>query len=141
MKELARRQFEDNVASTGSEFLRERLGVAADLEVTLEANPGTIEHGRFADYRVAGINRVSLGAQSFDPAQLARLGRIHSVADTQRAVDELHASGLTNFNLDLMYGLPQQTVAQALTLSPSWVTMRVPGGRYRSTREPKRMKP
>jgi len=94
--------------------VRERLSVAADLEVTLEANPGTIERGRFADYRVAGINRVSLGAQSFDPAQLERLGRIHSAADTQRAVDELHASGLTNFNLDLMYGLPQQTVAQAL---------------------------
>jgi oxygen-independent coproporphyrinogen-3 oxidase len=95
--------------------VRERLSLAADLEVTLEANPGTIERGRFADYRAAGINRVSLGAQSFDPAQLARLGRIHSAADTQRAVDELHASGLTNFNLDLMYGLPQQTVAQALT--------------------------
>jgi oxygen-independent coproporphyrinogen-3 oxidase len=94
--------------------VRERLSVAADLEVTLEANPGTIERGRFADYRVAGINRVSLGAQSFDPAQLERLGRIHSASDTQRAVDELHASGLTNFNLDLMYGLPQQTLAQAL---------------------------
>jgi oxygen-independent coproporphyrinogen-3 oxidase len=92
----------------------ERLSVAADLEVTLEANPGTIERGRFADYRVAGINRVSLGAQSFDAAQLERLGRIHSASDTQRAVDELHASGLTNFNLDLMYGLPQQTLAQAL---------------------------
>ena len=94
--------------------VRERLSLAADIEVTLEANPGTIERGRFADYRVAGINRVSLGAQSFDPAQLERLGRIHSATDTQRAVDELHSAGLINFNLDLMYGLPQQTVAQAL---------------------------
>jgi len=94
--------------------VRERCGVAVDLEVTLEANPGTIEHGRFADYRSAGINRVSLGAQSFDHEQLRRLGRIHSAADTQRAVDELQAAGLTNFNLDLMYGLPQQTIAQAL---------------------------
>jgi len=94
--------------------VRERCEVAVDLEVTLEANPGTIERGRFADYRAAGINRVSLGAQSFDPDQLQRLGRIHSAADTQRAVEELQAAGLTNFNLDLMYGLPQQTIAQAL---------------------------
>jgi putative oxygen-independent coproporphyrinogen III oxidase len=94
--------------------VRERLECASELEITLEANPGTIERGRFADYRAAGITRVSLGAQSFDPAQLARLGRIHTVADTQRAVDELQAAGLTNFNLDLMYGLPDQTVAQAL---------------------------
>jgi oxygen-independent coproporphyrinogen-3 oxidase len=94
--------------------VRERCDVAADLEVTLEANPGTIERGRFADYRTAGINRVSLGAQSFDTEQLQRLGRIHSTADTRRAVAELHAAGLTNFNLDLMYGLPQQTIAQAL---------------------------
>jgi putative oxygen-independent coproporphyrinogen III oxidase len=94
--------------------VRDRLGFAADLEVTLEANPGTIERGRFADYRAAGITRVSLGAQSFDAGQLQRLGRIHSAADTQRAAEELQVAGLTNFNLDLMYGLPHQTVAQAL---------------------------
>jgi putative oxygen-independent coproporphyrinogen III oxidase len=96
------------------EGVREQLPLAADVEVTLEANPGTIERGRFADYRAGGINRVSLGAQSFDPEQLERLGRIHTAADSERAVEELHAAGLTNFNLDLMYGLPQQTVAQAL---------------------------
>ena len=90
------------------------LKAAADVEVTLEANPGTIERGRFADYRSAGITRVSLGAQSFDPEQLQRLGRIHSAADTERAVEELHTAGLSNFNLDLMYGLPQQTLAAAL---------------------------
>src|ERR1700688_1338439 len=94
--------------------VRQWLGFAADLEVTLEANPGTIERGRFADYRSAGITRVSLGAQSFEPEQLERLGRIHTAADTRRAVDELQAAGLTNFNLDLMYGLPYQTIAQAL---------------------------
>jgi putative oxygen-independent coproporphyrinogen III oxidase len=94
--------------------MRERVGCSADLEVTLEANPGTIERGCFADYRAAGISRVSLGAQSFDSAQLQRLGRIHSALDTQRAVEELHAAGLTNFNLDLMYGLPGQSIAQAL---------------------------
>jgi len=94
--------------------VHQRFEFAADLEVTLEANPGTIERGRFADYRAAGISRVSLGAQSFDAGQLQRLGRIHSAADTQRAVEELQVAGLTNFNLDLMYGLPHQTVAQAL---------------------------
>jgi putative oxygen-independent coproporphyrinogen III oxidase len=94
--------------------VRELLEFPGELEVTLEANPGTIERGRFADYRAAGITRVSLGAQSFDAEQLERLGRIHSAADTERAVEELQAAGLTNFNLDLMYGLPQQTQAQAL---------------------------
>jgi oxygen-independent coproporphyrinogen-3 oxidase len=94
--------------------VRGQLEVATDVEVTLEANPGTIERARFADYRAGGITRVSLGAQSFDPEQLERLGRIHSAADTQRAVEELHAAGLTNFNLDLMYGLPQQSEAEAL---------------------------
>jgi putative oxygen-independent coproporphyrinogen III oxidase len=96
------------------EAVRGLLECAADVEVTLEANPGTIERGRFADYRSAGITRVSLGAQSFDALQLQTLGRIHSAAETERAVQELHAAGLANFNLDLMYGLPQQTEAAAL---------------------------
>jgi oxygen-independent coproporphyrinogen-3 oxidase len=91
-----------------------RLTVAADAEITLEANPGTIERGRFADYRGAGITRVSLGAQSFDLEHLQRLGRIHDAQDTRRAVDELVAAGIANFNLDLMYALPGQTPEQAL---------------------------
>ncbi|MFL6578673.1 MAG: radical SAM family heme chaperone HemW, partial [Povalibacter sp.] len=86
-----------------------------DLEVTLEANPGTIEHGLFAEYRAAGISRVSLGVQSFNDAHLKALGRIHGSADVHRAVDELRAAGLDNFNLDLMYGLPAQTIEQALS--------------------------
>ena len=94
--------------------MRQRLTLAPDAEITLEANPGTIERGRFADYRAAGINRVSLGAQSFAPQMLERLGRIHSVADTRAAVDELRAAGLDNFNLDLMYALPGQDLAGAL---------------------------
>jgi putative oxygen-independent coproporphyrinogen III oxidase len=88
--------------------------IVGDAEVTLEANPGTIERGRFAGYRAAGINRVSLGAQTFAPHALARLGRIHSPEDTYRAVDELRAAGLDNFNLDLMYALPEQTLDEAL---------------------------
>lgn len=95
--------------------IRGRLPLAADAEITLEANPGTIEHGRFTEYRAAGINRVSLGAQSFDPAQLQRLGRIHAADDTRRAVEELRTAGLANFNLDLMYALPEQSIDGALS--------------------------
>ena len=94
--------------------LRERIAFAADVEVTLEANPGTIERGRFSGYRQAGINRVSLGAQTFAPHALEILGRIHSAEDTHRAVAELREAGLDNFNLDLMYALPQQTLEEAL---------------------------
>jgi putative oxygen-independent coproporphyrinogen III oxidase len=94
--------------------LRQRIAFAADVEVTLEANPGTIERGRFAGYRDAGINRVSLGAQTFAPRALEALGRIHSADDTLRAVAELRAAKLDNFNLDLMYALPQQTLEEAL---------------------------
>jgi putative oxygen-independent coproporphyrinogen III oxidase len=95
------------------EHARAQLGFVGAIEVTLEANPGTIERGRFSEYRAAGITRVSLGAQSFDERQLKLLGRIHSADETRRAAEELHASGLTNFNLDLMYALPQQTPAEA----------------------------
>jgi putative oxygen-independent coproporphyrinogen III oxidase len=94
--------------------LRERIRFADDAEITLEANPGTIERGRFAGYAEAGINRVSLGAQSFAPAALLRLGRIHTPDDTRRAVDELCAAGIDNFNLDLMYALPEQTLEEAV---------------------------
>lgn len=97
------------------EAIKSRLPVSESLEVTLEANPGTIEHGRFAEYRAAGVNRVSLGAQSFDPSQLAKLGRIHSCDDIAVAVDELRQAGIENFNLDLMYGLSEQPLTQALS--------------------------
>ena len=88
-------------------------GLAEDAEITLEANPGTIERGRFSEYRAAGVTRVSLGAQSFDARQLELLGRIHSADETRRAAEELHAAGLGNFNLDLMYALPGQTAGDA----------------------------
>jgi oxygen-independent coproporphyrinogen-3 oxidase len=94
--------------------LRQRIAFADDAEITLEANPGTIERGRFSGYRDAGINRVSLGAQTFAPRALELLGRIHSADDTHRAVAELRAAKLDNFNLDLMYALPQQTLEEAL---------------------------
>jgi oxygen-independent coproporphyrinogen-3 oxidase len=94
--------------------IRKRLAVAATAEITLEANPGTVERGRFAEYQSAGVNRVSLGGQSFNDAHLKLLGRIHSSEETRVAADELHAAGLDNFNIDLMYGLPQQSVDAAL---------------------------
>ena len=90
------------------------LPFAVDAEITLEANPGTIEHGRFSEYAAAGVNRVSVGAQSFDDERLAVLGRIHGAHDTARAVDELRAAGIENFNLDLMYALPGQDLRGAL---------------------------
>jgi len=96
------------------EAARAQVPFAPDSEITLEANPGTIEHGRFSGYRDAGINRVSLGAQTFDAAHLQTLGRIHGSGDIARAVDEVVRAGIDNFNLDLMYGLPQQTLQQAL---------------------------
>jgi len=96
------------------EGARRQLPFAADVEITMEANPGTIERGRFVGYAGAGVNRVSLGAQSFDAPILQRLGRIHSPDDTRRAAEELHAADLANFNLDLMYALPGQSTAQAL---------------------------
>jgi oxygen-independent coproporphyrinogen-3 oxidase len=95
------------------EHLRAGLGFVPDIEITLEANPGTIERGRFAEYRAAGVSRVSLGAQSFDERQLKTLGRIHSADETRRAAEELHAAGLSNFNLDLMYALPEQSADDA----------------------------
>ncbi|MSQ91692.1 MAG: radical SAM family heme chaperone HemW [Gammaproteobacteria bacterium] len=94
--------------------LTARLPFAADVEITMEANPGTVEHGRFEGYAAAGVNRVSLGAQSFDAARLKVLGRIHGPEEISVAVSELRAASITNFNLDLMYALPEQTTAGAL---------------------------
>lgn len=94
--------------------VRARFEVAPGTEITMEANPGTVECGDPAGYRAAGVNRLSIGAQSFDAAALGALGRIHSVADIGRAFRAARTAGFTNLNLDLMYGLPGQTVAGAM---------------------------
>jgi len=94
--------------------LAARLPFAADVEITMEANPGTVEHARFEGYAAAGVNRVSLGAQSFDARMLTVLGRIHGPGEIGTAVAELRAAGIANFNLDLMYALPGQTREGAL---------------------------
>jgi len=83
-----------------------------EVEITLEANPGTVEAGKFAAFRAAGVNRLSLGIQSFDDRKLAALGRIHTAAEARHAI-ELALEHVDNVNLDLMYALPQQTLDEA----------------------------
>ena len=114
-----------------------RLRFAPGLEVTLETNPGTAEHGRFEHYRAAGVNRLSFGVQTFDDAVLQRLGRIHDSAEAEAAVRLARDAGFDNFNLDLMYALPGQTLAmaerdieRALALQPAHVS------HYQLTLEP-----
>jgi putative oxygen-independent coproporphyrinogen III oxidase len=111
--------------------------ITRDAEVTLEANPGTIEHGRFAGYRDAGVNRVSFGVQSFDDGALKRIGRIHDANEARIAIGEARDAGIENFNLDLMYALPQQDldgalrdVASAIELAPTHLS------HYQLTLEP-----
>jgi putative oxygen-independent coproporphyrinogen III oxidase len=91
---------------------RARLNLAADAEITLEANPGTFESAKFRDYRACGVNRLSIGIQSFNPAKLQALGRIHDGEEARRAIGIAQAH-FDNINLDLMYALPQQTLHEA----------------------------
>jgi oxygen-independent coproporphyrinogen-3 oxidase len=114
-----------------------RLDLPRNAEVTLETNPGTVEHGRFDGYLRAGVTRISFGVQSFDDDKLQRLGRIHSAAEVDRAVKSAQDAGYANINLDLMYALPQQTldgalhdVERALALRPAHVS------HYQLTLEP-----
>lgn len=117
--------------------LREYLIFSNNIEITLEANPGTVEYQRFADYRAIGINRLSIGIQSFQPHHLKKLGRIHNQHEAISAAETAHRAGFTNLNLDLMHGLPEQTLAesiadltQALQLAPTHISW------YQLTLEP-----
>ena len=94
--------------------VEQRVGFARDIEITLEANPGTFEQAKFRDYRSLGINRLSIGVQSFQEAKLKALGRIHDGSEAIRAADMARAAGFDNFNLDLMHGLPEQSIEDAL---------------------------
>ena len=93
--------------------VRALLDLRPDVEITLEANPGTIEHDSFSAYAQAGINRVSLGVQSFDDELLGRIGRIHGSAGIEQSLCSLKAAGISNFNIDLMFALPGQSPAQS----------------------------
>ncbi|MEF8792495.1 radical SAM family heme chaperone HemW [Thiohalorhabdus sp.] len=117
--------------------LEDRIGLAGDCEITLEANPGASEAARFARYRTAGINRLSIGVQSLDDGRLGDLGRIHSADDARAAVDAARQAGFNHLNLDLMFGLPGQASADAiddlealLALGPEHVAL------YQLTLEP-----
>lgn len=94
--------------------VRARLPLATDAEITMEANPGTVEADRFSGYQLAGVNRISIGVQSFSPQKLQRLGRIHGPEEAIRAAHLAAGLGLRSFNLDLMHGLPDQSLAEAL---------------------------
>jgi putative oxygen-independent coproporphyrinogen III oxidase len=106
--------------------LRSLAPIDSDAEITLEANPGTVEQARFQGYHQAGINRLSIGIQSFDDHQLKTLQRIHTAAEAIKSVNIAKKSGFDNFNLDLMFGLPNQSTNEglkdletAITLNPS----------------------
>ncbi|EOU1297221.1 radical SAM family heme chaperone HemW [Cronobacter sakazakii] len=94
--------------------VRARLTLAPDAEITMEANPGTVEADRFVEYQRAGVNRISIGVQSFSEPKLARLGRIHGPEEAKRAARLASGLGLRSFNLDLMHGLPDQSIEEAL---------------------------
>ncbi|MCO7263348.1 radical SAM family heme chaperone HemW [Dickeya zeae] len=94
--------------------VRARLSLVPDAEITMEANPGTVEADRFSGYQRAGVNRISIGVQSFSPDKLTRLGRIHGPEEAKRAAVLAAGLGLRSFNLDLMHGLPEQSLDEAL---------------------------
>jgi len=94
--------------------LRERLSIRPNIEITMEANPGTFEQERFNGFREAGINRLSIGIQSYNDRHLKSLGRIHDGTEASNAAEIAKKAGFENFNLDLMFGLPQQTTEEAL---------------------------
>ncbi len=115
----------------------QRIPLAEDAEITLEANPGTVEQAKFEGYRNAGVNRLSIGIQSFHPERLRALGRIHGRDEALAAADAARRAGFDNFNLDLMFGLPAQDLAgaladvdQAIALRPTHIS------HYQLTLEP-----
>lgn len=116
-------------------MIRSHLNCLPDMEITMEANPGTVEQAKFNAFRAAGINRLSIGIQSFENEKLQALGRIHNATEALRAVEVARQAGFENINLDLMFGLPGQTpqqgledLAQAIRLSPehlSWYQLTI----------------
>ena len=96
------------------EAVAARFTLSPTIEITLEANPGTTEQQRFADFRAAGVNRLSIGVQSFNPRHLQTLGRIHDSDQALRAVAQARNAGFDNINLDLMHGLPAQSIEDAM---------------------------
>lgn len=109
---------------------REHFAVAPDAEITSEANPGTVDQAHFTALRALGVNRLSMGVQSFDEAELKWLGRIHSAGEAEQAFDAARAAGFTNINLDFIFGLPGQapgawarTLERAVGLGPEHLSL------------------
>ncbi|WBA81171.1 radical SAM family heme chaperone HemW [Endozoicomonas sp. GU-1] len=109
--------------------LQARVGFSDDIEITMEANPGTYEHDRFQAYLEAGVNRLSLGVQSFQDEKLAALGRIHCADEARQAIAAITSHGFSNINIDLMHGLPEQSpedalydLKQAIDLKPAHIS-------------------
>jgi oxygen-independent coproporphyrinogen-3 oxidase len=116
--------------------VRSRLALAADAEITLEANPGTVEAERFRDFRAVGVNRLSLGIQSFNDRHLKALGRIHGADEGRRAI-EIAMRNFDNVNLDIMYALPGQSIAEACADAEQALVFRPPHlSAYHLTIEP-----
>lgn len=95
------------------EYVEKVIGFEKDIEITLEANPGTFEQDKFSGFHAAGVNRLSLGVQSFQASHLEKLGRIHSAQEAQKAIKAAHQTGFKELNIDLMHGLPNQTLEEA----------------------------
>ncbi|MEQ1635961.1 MAG: radical SAM family heme chaperone HemW [Methylococcales bacterium] len=117
--------------------IKQQIVLTDNVEITLEANPGTFESHKFAEFRALGINRLSIGIQTFDDTLLKRLGRVHNAAEAQKAAEIAHLAGFDNFNLDLMFGLPdaekltsQQDILTAISLKPQHISF------YQLTLEP-----
>ncbi|MPQ77192.1 radical SAM family heme chaperone HemW [Hydrogenovibrio sp. JE_KL2] len=117
--------------------LRALLGFSPEIEITLEANPGTVDFEKFAGFRQVGVNRLSMGIQSFDDEKLNTLGRIHSSDEAYRAVEAAKAAGFENFNLDLMFALPNQTLGEAMADVETAISLAPPHlSHYQLTLEP-----
>ncbi|WP_218355369.1 radical SAM family heme chaperone HemW [Alteromonas lipotrueiana] len=107
--------FSEHAISQLLNGVKARVNLAHNAEITLEANPGTLEADRFKGYVNAGINRISVGIQSFKARHLSVLGRIHDTAQAKQAIHQAHHAGLNSFNLDLMHGLPDQSLDDAMS--------------------------
>lgn len=116
---------------------RALLGFSPNIEITLEANPGTVDFEKFAGFYEAGINRLSMGIQSFDDEKLKALGRIHSADEAHKAIEAAKYAGFNNFNLDLMFALPNQTLEQAMADVQQAISYQPPHlSHYQLTLEP-----
>jgi putative oxygen-independent coproporphyrinogen III oxidase len=129
--------FSPNEIAQVLDSARRYLTISADCEVTMEANPGTLERGSLSDYRAAGVTRLSLGAQSFDAGMLKALGRIHGPGDIRSAYDDARKAGFESINVDLMFALPGQDLSMAVSDVTSLLELAPPHiSYYQLTLEP-----